>query len=106
MKILIVIILSLCIFLIVPGTVAQSLISFEQEIHPDHSASETQMIQGGTFNFPSGFGILNETEILQPYWSPKSMALPSKVDLMPVDPKTSSPGLTILGIGVFQNGLY
>jgi|GEM_PF-6852053 len=105
MKILIVVIISLCIFLVVPGTVAQSLISFQQEIHPDPSAPEMQTIRAGMLNFPPGLGILTETEIIQPYWSPKSMVLPSKVDLMPVNSKNSSLGLIILGIDVFQSGV-
>jgi hypothetical protein len=105
MKILIVVILCLCILLVIPGTVAESLISFQQEIHPDSSDPGIQMIPAGTLNFPPGLGILTETEVLQPYWFPKSLLLPSKVDLMPVDPKMFSPGLIILGIDVFQSGV-
>ena len=105
MKIPIVVILGFFILLVVPGAFAQSLISFQQEIHPDSQTSEIQAIRAGSLNFPPGLGILTETQVLQPYWSPKSMVLPGKVDLMPVDPKKSSPGLIILGIDVFQSGV-
>ncbi|MFH0966560.1 MAG: hypothetical protein V1862_02600 [Methanobacteriota archaeon] len=104
MKIIIVTSIIGLILLLFPGILAESLISFDQEIKPDLYATGELISRAGTINIPAGMGIITATAIIQPYWSPKDGFLPVQIVFSPVNPGELNPYPEEIGIEVFQFG--
>ncbi|PKL59189.1 MAG: hypothetical protein CVV33_09115, partial [Methanomicrobiales archaeon HGW-Methanomicrobiales-4] len=98
------------ILLLFPGILAESLISFDQEIKPDQYATGELISRAGTINVPAGMGIITATAIIQPYWSPKVGFLPVQIEFYPVNPDEltpypkENPYPEEIGLEIFQFG--
>jgi hypothetical protein len=100
-------ILLILVLALISGAAAESLGSYKHTVGPNFLSTVDNTTMIGKVVVPAGFGLLTETEILNPYLNLKSEgnwhALPGVVDLVPANQNDSHPDL--LGMTVYQNGV-